>query len=453
MKLKILFLLAFFVFGTFASCSSTGPEDDPVSSSGGGNGGSSSSGGDNNPSSSGNSSSSGGGTSSSGNGSSDASWTGWPFDASDENLQATPACPSPSNAIEIKYNGGNAPEIIGSDASGVSVSTDGENVAITLTGATERDVVLSGTAQNGSLKVSSQDRVNLYLNGVNITNGSGPAINIQKSSGKGRTNVCLASGKENYLEGASTPVQGSEKGAFFSEEKLTFTGNGSLEVKSRQGHAIVVDNDIEIENGKIIISQTAGDGIHANDRIEIKGGVIKIASVGDAVQSERDSVIVSGGKILAKTTGIKSHGITSEGSTSIRGSAKVQISVLGNGSKGIKSTRWMEILGGTAAILTKGNQDRNDADTSTAAGVKVDADFFVEGGNLTIQSQGSKAKGINTSGNIEMTAGNINVEADDDAIKVHGALKMSGGSITAASLNKEVIDGTVQKTGGTINGH
>ncbi len=406
MMYKMLLLLVFWVF---VSCSSSDPDD---------------------PSEPGN-----------------VSWT--PFDNSGENLQATPTCPDPENPIEIRYNNGGSPEII-NPYEEVSVDKNGENVTVTL-GTAEYDLLLSGTAKNGSLKVYGKERTGLYLNGVNITNNSGPAINIQEGK---RVNVCLVSSKENYLEGRATGVEKTEKGAFFSEKKLYFTGNGSLEVKSKVGHAIVVDNDFEIENGKIIISEAAGDGIHANDKIEVKGGVIKIASKGDALQSEKaNSVIITGGKIAATTTGIKSHGISSEGTITIKENAIIQISVLGNGSKGIKSTGYTEILGGTTAILANGAQDKNNADTSTAAGIKVDDNLYIDGGKLTIKSPGSKAKGINVSGDLVMTAGNVDVEADDDGIKVHKILKMTGGSITVASKKSDNIDGTIQKTGGTINGN
>jgi len=449
---KIAFAFIAFILALFVSCS--GGDDKPDceedGSCGGFNNSSSSIGGGNSSGGGGNSSGGGGGGSSSSTsgGNQDGSWTGWPFNDDNENLGATPSCPSYSGSIEIKYNNGSEPEITDSYGSGVSVSKDGENVTVNLTGTTEYHLVLSGTAQNGSLKVFAEERIGLSLNGVRITNGSGPAISIQESR---RVNVCLASGTENYLEGESAEAQGDEqaKGTFFSEEKLSFLGNGTLEVKARKGHAIVVDNDFEIENGKIIIRESAGDGIHANDRIEIKGGVIKIASTGDALQSERDSVVISGGKFVAKTTGVKSHGISSEGATSIKGNAKIQISVLGNGSKGIKSTNYTEIMGGTTDILTKGEQDRNDADTSTAAGMKVDADLFVEGGSLTIKSEGNKSKGINAA-NIDMINGNLNIEADDDGIKVHGVLKISGGTINVKSLKKKAIDGTLNKTGGAV---
>ena len=482
MKLKLLFLLVFFVLLAFVSCTEAGggcDDDDcsePSSSSvgnpsggnsslGGGNGNSSSSGGDVGNSSSGGSDN--GNSSSGGNGNSSNLWTGWPFDNSDENLSASPSCPSYDEAIEIAYSNGADAQI----PNDPSVTKEGENVTVTLSGTTERHILLSGTARNGSLKIYGGDsRVVLHLNGLNIKNNSGPAINVQKGK---RVTVCLVSGKENYLDGTSATPQGQEqaKGAFFSEEKLYFTGNGSLDVKSRQGHAIVVDNDFEINNGKLTISESEGDGIHVNDKIEILGGVIKIASKGDAIQSEKPgsavypSVTISGGKILAQTTGIKSHGITSEGLIRIEENAIVQISVLGNGSKGIKSTKDTEILGGTIKIQVSGGRDQNsNADTSNAAGIKVGvngdgidavkADLFIDGGNITIKSPGSSAKGINVSRNIDMRRGNVNIEANDDGIKVHGALKMSGGTISVESMRgpEYDIDGAVDQTGGTING-
>jgi peptidyl-tRNA hydrolase len=358
----------------------------------------------------------------------------------------TPALEDQSlqNVIRITYNNGSAPAIANSYSEVSTSDTQGEHVIVRIPDATakEYNFVLSGTAQNGSFKIYGDVRKGLYLNGVKITNSSGPAINIQKSK---RVDVHLVHGTENFLaDGPSyaTPPNGEDaKGTFFSEGKLLFSGSGSLEVRGKYKHAIVVDNDIEIGNGKIIVSEAASDGIHANDMIEVKGGVLKITSTGDAIQSEKlFSVKITGGKIAASTTGIKSHGISSLGTTEISGSAIVQISVSGNGSKGIKSDGYVDIKGGTISIKTSGDRDIGEEDESTAAGIKANADLYIEGGNLTIKSLGDKAKGINVAGNAIITAGSTNIEANDDGIKVHGNLSVTGGTVQVKSENKDGID-------------
>jgi hypothetical protein len=408
----------------------------------------------------------GGGTSSgsNNNGGNGDPFGGWPFDNSGESLVSTPGYSSLNipNLIEIKYNGNGVD--INNPHSGVSTSeTNGTDVVVKIIDTSTYNLVLSGATASGSLKVYGDVRKGLYLNGVSITNGSGPAINIQKS---GRVTVHLVSGTENFLtDGPSyatppnrpdgTPEQA--KGTFFSEGKLLFDGSGSLEVRGKYNHAIVVDNDIEVTNGKIVVSEAVNDGIHANDKIEVKGGFLKISSTGDAIQSEREdlgNIVITGGKIAASTTGPKSHGIASEKIVTIRDNALIQISVSGNGSKGIRARSYVEFLGGKTLIQTKGtlHPDPDSDDESTPVGIRLDGDLFIEGGEVTVKSIGDKAKGINTHGNatIEEKNGNtvkVNVEADDDGLKVRGNLSIKSGTVSVESKKKNALDVTGTSSG------
>jgi hypothetical protein len=384
---------------------------------------------------------------------------GWPFDSSGEQLQASPGLEELEleNVIEIKYKNGSSPEI-DNNFDEVSINPNGENVIVSIpnTSTTEYSFVISGATSNGSLKFYGDVRKKLYLNGVSIKNNSGPAINIQKS---GRVIVHLINGTQNVLEDGTNyniPDGEQAKGTFFSESKLNFEGSGSLEVKGKYNHAIVADNDFEINNGTIVVSESVNDGIHANDKIEVKGGFLKISSKGDAIQSEKEGtskIIITGGKIAATTTGAKSHGIASEGPTSISGDAIIQISVLGNGSKGIRSREWVEFKGEQTSIKTSGTKHTDSADPedeSNSAGIKLAGDLFIEGGELTIKSLGSGAKGINTNGG-KIETGNVNIEADDDGIKVQqGSLSITGGIVYIKSKKKQAIDGTYTKTGGDV---
>jgi len=385
---------------------------------------------------------------------SDGDLTGWPFDDSREDLQQTPDLEGLrlENVIKITYNNGGEP-VVNNPYEGDDINTDisGEHVTVWIPALTETEynLVLSGTAKNGSFKIYGDSRMGLYLNGVNITNSNGPAINIQNNK---RVIVHLVKSAQNYLADgtryATPPGQEDAKGTFFSEGTLSFEGSGSLEVRAKANHAIVTDGHFEMENGKIIVSESANDGIHANQRIEVKGGVVKITCVGDALQNERDFPIkISGGKVALKTSGVKSHGIASFGYTSINDSTSiptVQISVSGNGSKGINSSKYLEFKGGTTAIQVSGtrhiNSNVNPADTSNASGIKVDYDLFIEGGELTIKSTGDKAKGISVDGDITMDGGKIDIEADDDGIKVDGDLKVTGGSGKVTSKKKKAIN-------------
>jgi len=408
-----------------------------------------------------------GGSSSSGGG--NVIQDGFPFDdTSGEVLQSTPGLDAQglSNVIKITYKNGSAPEIE-NDFSEVAITPTDEDVVVRIPGTLSDTInfVLSGTTTNGSLKFYGDVYKNLYLNGVNIKNSKGPAINIQKSK---KVIVHLVNGTQNSLEdGANYVITPGEqaKGAFFSEGKLEFEGSGSLTVKGNYNHAITVDNDFEMNNGKITLT-SVNDGVHANEMIKVKGGVLQITSAGDAIQSEKEPISgtqewvkIVGGKIKAQTTGLKSHGIVSEGPIEINSAAIVQISVLGNGSKGIKSRSWVDIKGGKTLIKTSGTVDASDpTDESTPSGIKLNAstsgnsNLTIDGGELTIKSVGAKAKGISSDVDVFIKSGKVDIEADDDGIKVKTgqSLAISGGTVNVKSRNKKSIDGTYAKTGGTV---
>ncbi|MDR2555791.1 MAG: carbohydrate-binding domain-containing protein [Fibromonadaceae bacterium] len=397
---------------------------------------------------------------------------GWPFDSSGEELEPSPSLESLmeqeddihhfSKVIYIKYKNGSDPEIDNDyEYDGVNISYVGENVTVMMrNGIGIYSFVLSGTTSNGSLLFTEDNnRKELYLNGVSITSSKGPAINHQ---GNRHVLVHLVNGKSNYLaDGSNYKCSNFEeneqqaKGAFFSEGKLEFEGSGSLEVKGKCNHAIAIDEDFEINNGKITISESVKDGIHANKIVKVKGGILDIKSTGDAIQNEKDSIKIVGGKIKALTTGIKSHGIVNDSmGILIDGDAIVQISVKGNGSKGIKSAMWAELKGGKTSIKVNGTKHIDPADPedeSTPAGIKLADKLSIKGGELTIKSPGCKAKGMNiASGTI--SAGNTNIEADDDGIKVQpqGKLQITGGTVYIKSAKKKAIDGEKDETGGNV---
>jgi len=362
-----------------------------------------------------------------------------------------------SDYAVIKFNNGSAPTVTFNGPS-VEPTIDGEHVSLkvhyyyTNNSDLIYNVIVMGTAKNGSLRIEGGYRKTLYLNGADITNPTGPAINIQ--SGK-RVDVHLVGScdRRNILKGAGRESVGvgedkeQFKGAFFSEGSLVFRGSGSLEVSSAKKHAIVSDGFIEVDSGNIIIYQSESDGIHANERIAIKGGTLQIKCAGDAVQNERsDSISISGGKVTLWTTGVKSHGITSDsGDVNVSGGAEIKITVVGDASKGIRSSlKTVKIRGGNTDIETYGNiaksttSDPTDS-TSSAAGVKGDG-FEMSAGSLKIKSAGDNSKGINIERNAEITGGNVRIESVGDGIKVGGKLTVSGGKVTATSTKKKGID-------------
>jgi hypothetical protein len=342
------------------------------------------------------------------------------------------------------------------------------------------DVVLNGVTKNGSLKIYGNQRirgVRLYLNGADITNPVGPAIsfpvndNISNNIDSVSVNLVGGGGRRNILADganyAALPDKESAKGTFFSETQVGFRGEGSLEIRSKYRHAIVVDNNFKMTSGNIIIYESVGDGIHVNREILVQGGTLQIKSSGDAIQSEgrtvRNDINISGGKLTLWTTGIKSHGIASDsGDVIIGGSTDIKMTVLGDASKGIRSRRSVNITGGKLDITTYGDIDitpahlsEDDDATSSAAGVRAHVNFFMSGGELRVKSFGENSKGINVDKNAEILGGAVDIKSHGDGIKVDGDLIITGGKVTTQSSDKKGIDckgcnGESYKQGGTV---
>jgi hypothetical protein len=314
------------------------------------------------------------------------------------------------------------------------------------------NIILGGATTNGSLKLYGDEKikggVTLYMNGVRITNPDAPAINIQQTSGNaGKVTVNLVKGMTNALNGKgidkdeNAPEQA--KGAFFSEAAIIFSGAGSLDVKSGHRHAIVVDNSLDIKEGSVTVSESKdGDGIHANREISISGGTLKITSFGDAIQNEREYPInISGGTLTLTTAGDKSHGVTSDsGDVNVSGNAKIKITLSGKASKGLKSKNNVTISGTAEVdveakgdILVNDDEDGDEDNTSSSAGIKANTDFKMSGGKLTVTGTGENSKGMNIAGDAEITGGDVKITSNGFAVKVDGKLTISG-SGTKVSL-------------------
>ncbi|MDR2693226.1 MAG: carbohydrate-binding domain-containing protein [Chitinispirillales bacterium] len=373
----------------------------------------------------------------------------------------------------VKFNNGAAPEVTYSDSNMYEniLTVSGEHITFKVSYYyAESDIsfgiIVSGIAQNGSLRIEDENgrgyRKTLYLNGVNITNRTGPAINIQSNK---RTDVHLVGscGRRNIINGRGidTP-QGAEqaKGTLFAEGTLVFGGAGSLEARSTAKHAIVSDENIEVKGGNIIIYESAGDGIHANNKITVNGGTLQIKCVGDAIQNERKSspVTINGGKVTIRTTGPKGHGIVSDSSDIVISDSlsrpDINITLTGNGSKAIRAHGNVTVNGGGIRLEAYGARESVSDDTSSAAGIKANGNVTITKGTLTVKAvrNSENGKGLNVDGNVIVSGGTADIAADGDGVRVRGSFTITGGTLKSLSAHKKDIDcdGAINVTGGTL---
>ena len=364
---------------------------------------------------------------------------------------------SAENVIHINYNGGTA--TIEGTADGVSVTTDGAHVVIN---STVKGMLyeLSGSTTNGSLKIYSEKKFELVLNGVDITNPLGAAINNQ---GK-RAYVVAVEGTENTLrDGSSYTMVGDEdqKGAFFSEGKLAFSGSGKLNVYAQGKNGIVSDDYILVRpNTNIYINSSASNGMKSNDGIFIRGGVLNIEVSGDAEKgiNTEGNITVDGGRTTIITTGTTEYDSDDneyKGCAAMKADSAVTINngeVLlkstGNGGKGLKAGTTFTMNGGTLKAIATGK----NSNSVSAKAIKAAGDIVVNDGNIMARS--ACHEGMESKGKMTINGGSIGIYSYDDGINAAGNLEINGGSIYAYALNNDAIDanGNLTINGGTVVG-
>lgn len=372
----------------------------------------------------------------------------------------------PKNTVVITYKEGKASYT--GNPSGVNVIVSGNHVKVT---SAKSDIAytLKGTTTNGSFKLYSDKKAQITLDGVSITNPTGAAINIQ--SGKTMM-IKLADGAANYLEdGKSYTLEGTEqqKGTFFSEGQLVFSGNGSLNVKSNYGHGIVSDDYVRVRGGNITINSVR-DGISTSDRfimydgvvnitaqqdgidvdegyIEIGGGQLTVNAVDEGItasyEGDENSGIVDplitpyidikGGLIKVVTTGDKGHGVRAMSTFSMSGGI-VQATTKGAGSKALMSEGGMSLIGGKVTALTEGNALYEDGDLSSSAGIRSKGVLTMKNITLGIKSTGTGSKGINNVGDVVVENCRATIIASGATHKSNGLDSRSRGVDTDGNL-------------------
>lgn len=364
---------------------------------------------------------------------------------------------SAENVIHITYNGDAA--TIDGTAEGVTLTTDGAHVVVNST-AKGMLYELSGQTSNGSLKIYSEKKFELVLNGADITNPTGAAINNQ---GK-RAYIVSVAGTENTLRDGSayTMVDGEDqKGALFSEGKLAFSGSGKLSVYAQGKSGIVSDDYILIRpNTNIYVCSSASNGMKSNDGIFIRGGVLNIEVSANAARgiNTDGNIVVDGGRTTILTTGTTEYDSDDreyKGCMAMKADSAITMNngtlllkSTGNGGKGLKAGTTFTMNGGTLRAIATGKNSNN----VSAKAVKAAGDIVITGGDIMARSACHEA--LESKGKMTIDGGTIGVYAYDDGINAAGDLTINGGSVYACALNNDGIDanGNLTINGGIVIG-
>jgi len=314
--------------------------------------------------------------------------------------------------------------------------TDSKNVlvdgsVITITG--EGDYILNGALSDGQIvvDVDKTEKVQLVLDGVNITSKTSAAIYVKKAD---KVFVTLADGTENILAngGVFEAVDDNQIDAvIFSKDDLTLNGTGALSIQSPVGHGIVSKDDLVVTSGKYQISASS-HGMTGKDSVAIADGDFHIAAGKAAIKSVNDdditmgNVYIMGGKYTL-----------SAGTDGINALNTIQVSggeiVVEQSYEGLEA-RVIDLSGGEITITAQ-DDGLNATDKRTNTDVDLDIDKSRETDTESSVTEKNLRGGhggmsqSNPEASINISGGVICINAEGDGVDSNGTLSVSGGEL------------------------
>lgn len=328
------------------------------------------------------------------------------------------------------------------EGTGVAITYDNNFLTITsVLPGVEYVLKGSGVTSNG-VKILSNDNYKVTLNGVNMVNSYGPALNLQSTA---KAFIVLAPGTQNLLTDGLTyqTTDNTEKGALYSKGDMIISGNGGqLEVTSYHLYGICSEKMLRIREGNIKVKADAEDALHATSGLIVDGGDVNLVGASHGIVVDNGYFISNGGSI---TMSVQQFGIE----TAYRGSDESFNSFVNiNGGKIlIGSTNGVCIESGGTLTVNGGSLVSEALRISTDNGVNSQRDIYINGGY--VYSAGKS--GLSTEGNITITGGVVEcvgkylLGAGIDC--EHGILKITGGCVVGVGSFARMPD----KNTSTVN--
>ncbi len=290
--------------------------------------------------------------------------------------------------------------------------------------------VISGTLTDGMIEINTAGAVKLILDGVSITNNSGPAIYVAEA-----TTIIIetAANSKNVLADASVYKGWDEDvcGTIFSHDDLVLQGTGTLTVSGNYEDGIVGKDDLKIVSGTYIVD-AKDDGIRGRDSVYIVDGSFEITSGGDAIKANNADEVAKGwikiddGIIVAEAG---DDGIHAESALEIN-DGSITVKKSHEGFEGSKIT----INGGEISIIA------------------ADDGINAAGGNDSSSPNMGKYRQSSSNYAIVINGGSIAVNSTGDGIDSNGALYVNGGVITVDGPTNDGNGALDSETGIIYNG-
>jgi hypothetical protein len=301
-----------------------------------------------------------------------------------------------------------------------AVTVNGNDVTIVYSGEEYVMYELSGTANDGFFKLYSAKKQGITLNGVNITNSNGAAINVQGPTAepsKGKRTFIVLNGENALADGTTytdTPATEDEKAALFGEGQFIFSGEGSLTVTATGKSGIVSDDYVHFLSGNITVEMSSSANVSGSDTLK------------PACVKGKDYVKMTDGALTLTSTGTGGKGISSDGNGYFYGGV-VNVTVTGSnfGSNG----------GGGG----QGGWGSNSSDGVSAKGLKFDGNLIFKGSHVVVNC--TAHEGIEAKGTLSVSSGEVYSHSQsNDAINSGGDFTISGGYVCGYSSGNDGLD-------------
>ena len=368
------------------------------------------------------------------------------------------------------------------EATATKITFDGKSANVSGSGATasggiatitkEGTYVVSGTVSDGQIVIdaTSEEKIQLVLNGVDITSSKSSAIYVKQAD---KVFITLAKDTTNKLTDGTSytfdDVENEEPDAVvFSKDDLTINGEGKLVVNANYKDAIASKDELVIVSGVYEVN-SVGNGIKGKDDVIIVGGEFSIKSGGDCVKSTNADeeglgyMIIEGGsfKLNSAEDAIQaekeltisggSFDITTTGTVATGGNDN-----MGWGGRGENKPQGKRDFADTQGDMINNvslkTQESTDAasDDASSKGIKAGSMLAVSGGTFTLNTTDHAVHGSDA---MTISGGEFSISSSSGkGISVHGDLTISGGKINIAKATEGVESKAIMTiSGGEMN--
>ncbi|MDO4862662.1 MAG: carbohydrate-binding domain-containing protein [Ruminococcus sp.] len=320
-----------------------------------------------------------------------------------------------------------------SDAKSVTVS-DGKTINITEEGV----YVISGTAEDCTIRVEAdeQAKVQLVLDGVEITNSDFPAIYVVSADKVFVTttdsdNTLTVSGQ--FTSDGDTNTDA----VIFSKDDLVLNGVGTLNVTSNYGNGITCKDDMKVTGGTYNVT-CALDAFEANDSISVSDGTFNITTNKDGFHCENDeaegTIVISGGTFTING-----------GSDGLQACAMLQID---GGTFKINAAEGLEA---TYIVINDGDIDiyaTDDGINASASTNAYETAIVINGGYVKVEVGPGDTDGLDANGSIYVNGGTVDVTAQMSSFDYDRTAEFNGGTIIVNGTEVDSIPQSMMGGGG-----